>query len=111
MVFYIVCISLDFVLRYHRILRKAKQKEELKKAEELQKTDPEAATEQMRKIEKARAEERISLRHKGTSKWAKQQAIYHKNDATVCILNLQRIHIKDKIQLIVLRDNSRLSIQ
>lgn len=57
--------------KYHRIKKKAKAKEEAKNMEELMKTDPEAAEEHLMKMEKVRAEERMSLRHKNTSKWAK----------------------------------------
>ncbi|KAI9003178.1 Utp14 protein-domain-containing protein [Gaertneriomyces semiglobifer] len=40
--------------------------------EELQRLDPEAAQEHIRKIETARAQERMTLKHKNTSKWAKR---------------------------------------
>lgn len=66
--------------KYHRILKKERIKQELKDFEKLQKTDPEAALAKLEQIERARAEERISLRHRNTGKWAKSRAIRAKYD-------------------------------
>ncbi|CAH1407060.1 unnamed protein product [Nezara viridula] len=66
--------------KFHRILKKDKIKQELKDFEKLQKTDPEAALEKLEQIERARAEERISLRHRNTGKWARSKAIRAKYD-------------------------------
>ncbi|XP_050311247.1 U3 small nucleolar RNA-associated protein 14 homolog A [Anthonomus grandis grandis] len=66
--------------KYHRILRKEKIKEKLKEFEELQKTDPEEALKKLSEIEKARALERFSLRHKGTGQWAKSKQVRAKYD-------------------------------
>lgn len=55
----------------------------MKDFEILQKTNPEAALEKLDKIERARAEERISLRHRNTGKWAKSRAIRAKYDTEV----------------------------
>lgn len=41
----------------------------------LQKTDPDAALKQLETLEKSRAEERATLRHRNTGKWAKNQII------------------------------------
>ena len=69
--------------KYHKIEKKRKERE-LKKAAEkgefmsladLAQVDPEAAKEEEMKMERQRAEERISLRHKtSNSKWAKKMA-------------------------------------
>ncbi|KAK9507582.1 hypothetical protein O3M35_007407 [Rhynocoris fuscipes] len=67
--------------KYHRILKREKIKKELKDFEILQKTNPEAALEKLERIERARAEERITLRHKNTGKWARSQAIRAKYDS------------------------------
>lgn len=66
--------------KYRRILKKERIKQELKDFEQLQKTDPEAALEKLEQIERARAEERISLRHRNTGKWARSKAIRAKYD-------------------------------
>lgn len=55
----------------------------MKDFETLQKTDPEAALEKLNKLEKERAEERASLRHRNTGKWARGQAIRAKFDREV----------------------------
>ncbi|XP_047107435.1 U3 small nucleolar RNA-associated protein 14 homolog B [Schistocerca piceifrons] len=68
---------------YHRTLRRQKIKQQLKDFENLQKTDPEAALKQLEQIERARAEERMTLRHRNTGKWARSRAVRAKyNDQT-----------------------------
>ncbi|KAF7284779.1 hypothetical protein GWI33_021646 [Rhynchophorus ferrugineus] len=66
--------------KFHRILRKEKIKQKLKEFEELQKTDPEQALVKLEEIEKARALERFSLRHKSTGQWAMNKQIRAKYD-------------------------------
>ncbi|KAG5584551.1 hypothetical protein H5410_044985 [Solanum commersonii] len=53
---------------YHRLLKK----DRLKQAGTTIETDPEAAKEQAMKQEFKRAEERLTLKHKNSSKWAKR---------------------------------------
>ncbi|KAK4342942.1 hypothetical protein RND71_038758 [Anisodus tanguticus] len=53
---------------YHRLLKK----DRLKQAGNAIETDPEAAKEQAMKQEFKRAEERLTLKHKNSSKWAKR---------------------------------------
>ncbi|KAK4349078.1 hypothetical protein RND71_031833 [Anisodus tanguticus] len=53
---------------YHRLLKK----DRLKQAGKAIETDPEAAKEQAMKQEFKRAEERLTLKHKNSSKWAKR---------------------------------------
>lgn len=69
--------------KYHRVLKKEKLKQELKEFEELQKKDPEEALKKLEAIEKARALERHTLRHKSTGKWAKNKLIRAKYDKEV----------------------------
>ncbi|CAN2390593.1 maturation of SSU-rRNA, partial [Pristimantis euphronides] len=66
--------------KYHKMLKKVKKKEILRKFEELQKTDPDAALEALEKIERARMQERMSLKHQNSGKWAKSKAIMAKYD-------------------------------
>ncbi|KAM4696958.1 U3 small nucleolar RNA-associated protein 14 homolog A [Rhinophrynus dorsalis] len=66
--------------KFHKVLKKAKQKEALKAFEELRKTNPEAALEELQKLERARMEERMSLKHQNSGKWAKSKAIMAKYD-------------------------------
>lgn len=60
--------------KYHRLLRKEKIKKQLKDFEELQHTDPGQAMVKLNELEESRVQERMSLKHRNTSKWAKMQA-------------------------------------
>ncbi|CAK9823893.1 U3 small nucleolar RNA-associated protein 14 homolog A [Anthophora retusa] len=66
--------------KFHRIQKREKIKLQLKEFEELQKTNPQAALEKLEQLDKYRAEERVSLRHKNTGKWAKSKQIRAKYD-------------------------------
>ncbi|XP_053552558.1 LOW QUALITY PROTEIN: U3 small nucleolar RNA-associated protein 14 homolog A-like [Bombina bombina] len=66
--------------KYHRLLKKSKQKAALKAFEELKKTNPEAALEELQKLERSRMEERMTLKHQNKGKWAKSKAIMAKYD-------------------------------
>lgn len=64
--------------KYHRIMKKERLKKEMKEFEELKVSNPELAIEKLRELEKQRVLERVSLRHKSTGKWAKQQMLRSK---------------------------------
>ncbi|XP_051878223.1 U3 small nucleolar RNA-associated protein 14 homolog A [Pristis pectinata] len=66
--------------KFHKIMKKVKHKEILKKFEELRKTNPAAALEELNKMEQMRIEERMSLRHQNSGKWAKSKVIMAKYD-------------------------------
>lgn len=66
--------------KYHRALKKGKAKKALKEFEELWKDCPNAALQELEKMEKARMTERMSLKHQGSGKWAKSKAIMAKYD-------------------------------
>jgi U3 small nucleolar RNA-associated protein 14 len=57
----------------------------LKDFEVLQKTDPEAALQQLEQLERTRAEERVSLRHRSTGQWARSKAVRAKYDKEVSV--------------------------
>lgn len=61
-------------------------KNNLKEFEALKELDPEAALEKLSQLEKRRIEERMTLKHKGSGKWAKLQAIRGKYDENVSYL-------------------------
>ncbi|KAK7869453.1 hypothetical protein R5R35_008171 [Gryllus longicercus] len=65
---------------YHRMLRREKMQKQLKEFEALQKTDPEAALKRLEELERVRAEERMTLRHKNTGHWARSRLIRAKYD-------------------------------
>ncbi|XP_040913880.1 U3 small nucleolar RNA-associated protein 14 homolog A [Toxotes jaculatrix] len=66
--------------KYHKVHNKAKRKEFLKQFDEMVKTDPAAALEELNKMELARMQERMSLKHQNSSKWAKSKMIMAKYD-------------------------------
>ncbi|XP_058239511.1 U3 small nucleolar RNA-associated protein 14 homolog A isoform X2 [Hemibagrus wyckioides] len=66
--------------KYHKVQKKAKHKNFLKQFDEMMKTDPAAALEELKKMELSRMEERMSLKHQNSSKWAKTKAIMAKYD-------------------------------
>jgi len=81
--------------KYHRLLRKEKTKEQIKEFEKLQDTDPVAALEKLNVIEKTRAEERASLRHKSTGQWARNHVVRAKYDKDVSNKHLEIESEKD----------------
>ncbi|KAM6427257.1 U3 small nucleolar RNA-associated protein 14 homolog A [Liasis olivaceus] len=66
--------------KFHKMLRKGKSQKVLQEFETLRKCNPEAALEQLEKIEKARIEERMSLKHQNKGRWAKSTVIMAKYD-------------------------------
>lgn len=66
--------------KYHKIVKKGKAKKAIKDFEQLRKVDPNAALEELEKIERARMMERMSLKHQNSGKWAKSKAIMAKYD-------------------------------
>ncbi|XP_036436531.1 U3 small nucleolar RNA-associated protein 14 homolog A [Colossoma macropomum] len=66
--------------KYHKVQKKAKRKEFLKQFDEMMKTDPAGALEELKKMELSRMEERMSLKHQNSGKWAKSKAIMAKYD-------------------------------
>ncbi|KAM9850721.1 U3 small nucleolar RNA-associated protein 14 homolog A [Aulostomus maculatus] len=66
--------------KYHKVQNKTKRKEFLKHFDEMVKKDPAAALEELSKMELARMQERMSLKHQNSGKWAKSKAIMAKYD-------------------------------
>ena len=64
--------------RYRKILKKQKEKEEQKQMDLMEKDDPAKFKQVVEQMEKDRMKERMSLKHKNTTKWAKKQAAYAK---------------------------------
>lgn len=69
--------------KFHRIKRQEKIKNQIKEFEKLQKTDPEEALRKLEELDKTRAEERMSLRHRSTGQWAKNKQVRAKYDKEV----------------------------
>ncbi|XP_061454906.1 U3 small nucleolar RNA-associated protein 14 homolog A [Rhineura floridana] len=66
--------------KYHKVLRKGKSRKVLQEFEMLRTSNPEAALEQLEKMEKARIEERMSLKHQNKGRWAKSTVLMAKYD-------------------------------
>uniref|UniRef100_A0A8D8UWS9 U3 small nucleolar RNA-associated protein 14 homolog A n=1 Tax=Cacopsylla melanoneura TaxID=428564 RepID=A0A8D8UWS9_9HEMI len=92
--------------KYHRLMKREKVKEKLKEFEKLQKTDPEAALEQLDLLDKTRAEERISLRHKSTGQWAKNLQVRAKYDKESRIALAEQLSQSRALSQKVKRDSS-----
>lgn len=91
--------------KFHRVQRKEKIKTQLKEFETLQKTDPEAALEKLEQLDKARAEERMSLRHKSTGQWAKNKQIRAKYDKETRQVLSEQLSIGREITQKIKRDS------
>ncbi|KAF7215204.1 U3 small nucleolar RNA-associated protein 14 homolog A [Nothobranchius furzeri] len=88
--------------KYHKVQNKAKRKEFVKQFEELVKTDPAAALEELDKMERARMQERMSLKHQNSGKWAKSKAIMAKYDEGARKAMQQQLEVnKDLTQKLV----------
>nr|CAG4644072.1 EOG090X08JJ [Lepidurus arcticus] len=66
--------------KYHRLMKKDRLKKQITAFETLKVTNPDAALKELERLDEQRVEERASLRHKSTGKWAKVQAIRAKYD-------------------------------
>ncbi|XP_043493693.1 U3 small nucleolar RNA-associated protein 14 homolog A isoform X1 [Polistes fuscatus] len=66
--------------KFHRVQRKERIKQQIKEFEELQKSDPQTALEKLSLLDKSRAKERVTLRHKSTGQWAKNKQVRAKYD-------------------------------
>ncbi|KAF5291439.1 hypothetical protein FQR65_LT01750 [Abscondita terminalis] len=66
--------------KYHRIQRREKVKDQIKNFEQLRNTDQEGALKKLDELERVRAEERASLRHRNTGKWARSKQVKAKYD-------------------------------
>ncbi|XP_067263920.1 U3 small nucleolar RNA-associated protein 14 homolog A isoform X3 [Chanodichthys erythropterus] len=92
--------------KYSRVKKKKKRKEFLKQFEEMVKTNPQAALEELQKIEMSRMKERMSLKHQNKSKWAKAKAIMARYDLSARKAMQEQLQInKDLTQKIVVHSD------
>ncbi|XP_029968644.1 U3 small nucleolar RNA-associated protein 14 homolog A [Salarias fasciatus] len=88
--------------KYHRVQNKAKRKEFLKRFDDMAKTDPAAALEELNKMELVRMQERMSLKHQNSGKWAKSKAVMAKYDEGARKAMQQQLEVnKDLTQKLV----------
>ncbi|XP_078119179.1 U3 small nucleolar RNA-associated protein 14 homolog A [Sander vitreus] len=66
--------------KYHKVQNKAKRKDFVKQFDEMVRSDPAAALDELNKMELSRMQERMSLKHQNSGKWAKSKAIMAKYD-------------------------------
>ncbi|XP_041638329.1 U3 small nucleolar RNA-associated protein 14 homolog A [Cheilinus undulatus] len=92
--------------KYHKVQNKAKRKDFLKKFDEMVKSDPATALEELNKMELARMQERMSLKHQNSGKWAKSKAIMAKYDEGARKAMQQQLEVnKELTQKLVTRLN------
>ncbi|KAM6978183.1 LOW QUALITY PROTEIN: U3 small nucleolar RNA-associated protein 14 homolog A [Tautogolabrus adspersus] len=88
--------------KYHKVQNKAKRKDFVKQFDEMVKSDPAAALEELNKMEVARMQERMSLKHQNSGKWAKSKAIMAKYDEGARKAMQQQLEVnKDLTQKLV----------
>lgn len=67
-----ITLNFNFLFRFHRIRKRQQRREMIKEVEQLLVRAPEEADEKLKELEKDRAYERTTLKHRGTNKWTKQ---------------------------------------
>ncbi|RWS02350.1 U3 small nucleolar RNA-associated protein 14 A-like protein, partial [Dinothrombium tinctorium] len=82
---------------YHRLLKKDKLRKQLKEFEELKEKAPEEALKKLEELDKLRAMERASLKHKNTGKWAKQNLLRAKHDKTARDALSQQVELSKQL--------------
>ncbi|KAM7407970.1 hypothetical protein PAMA_003618 [Pampus argenteus] len=83
--------------KYHKVQNKSKRKEFLKKFDDMVKTDPAAALQELNRIELARMQERMSLKHQNSGKWAKSKAIMAKYDESARKAMQQQLEVNKEL--------------
>ena len=83
--------------RYHRILKKERLKKSLQDFEENKKSDPQMAIDKLQELDKLRALERASLKHKNTGKWAKHLKLRSKYDDSARMALTEQLQISQKL--------------
>ncbi|KAK3508978.1 hypothetical protein QTP70_015400 [Hemibagrus guttatus] len=98
--------------KYHKVQKKAKRKNFLKQFDEMMKTDPAAALEELKKMELSRMEERMSLKHQNSGKWAKTKAIMAKYDDSARKAMQQQLELNKELtqKLVVPSDDDEEGI-
>lgn len=69
--------------RYHRIKKREERRKLMKEVEDLLVKDPDAAKEKIKGLEKDRAYERASLKHRGLNQWSKEMRKFGSRNVAV----------------------------
>jgi U3 small nucleolar RNA-associated protein 14 len=72
-----------FLNRFRRLVRKDRQKQDEKTLEKLSVENPDQFLERLNQLERHRIEERSTLRHKNSTKWAKEKRLLSKFNSKV----------------------------
>ncbi|CAG2160014.1 unnamed protein product [Oppiella nova] len=83
--------------RYHRILKRERLKKSVEEFEATKKSDPMAAVEKLQELDKLRALERASLKHKNTGKWAKHLKLRSQYDDSAREALTEQLQISNKL--------------
>lgn len=75
--------SLFYATRFRRLVRKDRQKQEEKDLQKLATESPDQFLERLNQLERRRIEERSTLRHKNSTKWAKEKRLLSKFNSKV----------------------------
>ncbi|XP_011877840.1 PREDICTED: U3 small nucleolar RNA-associated protein 14 homolog A [Vollenhovia emeryi] len=92
--------------KFHRIQRKSKIKQQLKDFEQLKDSNPQEALAKLEQLDRTRAEERMSLRHKNTGQWAKNKQIRAKYDKETRQVLAEQLAISKELTQKVRRTDS-----
>ncbi|KYN05167.1 U3 small nucleolar RNA-associated protein 14 like protein B [Cyphomyrmex costatus] len=92
--------------KFHRIQRKDKIKQQLKDFEKLKDSNPEEALVKLEQLDKTRAEERMSLRHKNTGQWARNKQIKAKYNKETRQILTEQLAISKELTQKIRRTNS-----
>ena len=86
-----VCDNASSAHRFRRLVRKDREKQEEKQLEKLAQESPDQFLERLNKLEQRRVEERSTLRHKNSTKWAKEKRLISKFNTKVSDLPLHAL--------------------
>ncbi|XP_027146491.1 U3 small nucleolar RNA-associated protein 14 homolog A isoform X4 [Larimichthys crocea] len=83
--------------KYHKVHNKAKRKELLKQFDDMVKEDPASALQELHRMELARMQERMSLKHQNSGKWAKAKAVMAKYDLGARKAMMQQLEVNKEL--------------
>ncbi|XP_074112312.1 U3 small nucleolar RNA-associated protein 14 homolog A [Cotesia typhae] len=92
--------------KFHKIEKKAKIKQQFQEFDKLQKSNPELALQKLEELDKARALERMSLKHKNTGQWARNKQVRAKYDKESRQVLAQQLSISRELTQKVKKDDS-----
>ncbi|XP_057329008.1 U3 small nucleolar RNA-associated protein 14 homolog A [Microplitis mediator] len=92
--------------KFHKIEKRAKIKQQFEEFDKLQKDNPEIALQKLEQLDKARAQERMSLKHKNTGQWARNKQVRAKYDKESRQVLAQQLSISRELTQKIRKDDS-----